>query len=349
MATNINLTGGSPWGFRLVGGKDFRTNLAVSKVTPGGKAELAGITPGMILLSINDEPTKEMTHMQAQNKVKSAANLLKLSVESSKDSNISSTTTSTYTKQSSSPAPVKQTSSVTFTPYQPSKAPASHPPSDFLPPPPPSVTHGHVVDDTLPPPPSILHSDMRQENSGDSDPVCEGCRKIIVGPYVSHQGKNWHPDEFVCSASNCRKPLQNEGFIEEKGKRYCKSCYEKHFAHECGKCHQKITGEVMHALNQTWHMKCFVCFECRETFKDGVFQMKGDKPYCIKDYNIMFSEKCKGCDLPVVAGEEYVEAMGSQWHNTCFNCTICHCDLGNKFYSANGRPVCNNHRNAHIA
>lgn len=29
----VSLTGGSPWGFRLVGGCDFRANLAISKVS----------------------------------------------------------------------------------------------------------------------------------------------------------------------------------------------------------------------------------------------------------------------------------------------------------------------------
>ena len=32
MTQTFNLTGGSPWGFRLVGGTDFRAQLTISKV-----------------------------------------------------------------------------------------------------------------------------------------------------------------------------------------------------------------------------------------------------------------------------------------------------------------------------
>ena len=37
----------------------------------------------------------------------------------------------------------------------------------------------------------------------------------------------------------------------------------------------------MHALNQTWHVTCFVCTACGDSFRDGTFQMENDKPYCI--------------------------------------------------------------------
>ena len=33
MARNVTLNGGSPWGFRLVGGRDFHATLAISKVS----------------------------------------------------------------------------------------------------------------------------------------------------------------------------------------------------------------------------------------------------------------------------------------------------------------------------
>ena len=46
----------------------------------------------------------------------------------------------------------------------------------------------------------------------------------------------------MCSAPNCGKSLQNCGFVEEKGQRYCSDCYEKYHAHLCGRCHKKIVG-----------------------------------------------------------------------------------------------------------
>nr|XP_039252060.1 PDZ and LIM domain protein 7-like [Styela clava] len=351
---SYSLEGGSPWGFRLTGGKDFRTELVISKITPGGKADRAGIKCGMALSEINNQPTANMTHMEAQGQVKNAGHTLVLIVKN-KDNSVSYATSGVENLNiSSPPKPSVQTSATYVKPvqtsvpqpnrYQPSK-PAPTP--DFLPPPP--------ADEPLPPPPQSMLGPgpqmKQQSNKGDeSDPICEGCRKIILGPYLSHQGKNWHIDEFVCAASNCRKPLQNIGFIDEGGERYCKDCYEKHFAHTCGKCHKKVVGEVMHALGQTWHMTCFVCKACGQTFKDGVFQMQGDQPYCITDYNRLFSQVCKGCNFTIEAGDSYLEALSAQWHDTCFECAVCHCDLKTVgFFAAGGKPVCSNHRNARVA
>lgn len=335
--------------------------MAVSKVTPGGKADCAGVKPGMVLLEINNTPTKGLSHMEGQNLVKAAGSSLTLIVESENDS-ISNTTSAVSNMNISPPKPTTQTSTTYIKPsqtsttqsnrYQPSK-PATSP--DFLPPPPAAVTQSAVKDDPLPPPPQSMLGpgpQLKQQSTREDadDPICEGCKKIILGPYLSHQGKNWHIDEFVCAASNCRKPLQNIGFIEEKGERYCKDCYEKYFAHTCGLCYEKVVGEVMHALGQTWHMTCFVCTACRQTFKDGVFQMQEDKPYCITDYNRLFSQTCKGCDFPIEAGDNYLEALSAQWHATCFQCAVCHCDLKNVgFFAANNKPVCSNHRNARVA
>ena len=37
----------------------------------------------------------------------------------------------------------------------------------------------------------------------------------------------------------------------------------------------------MHALDQTWHVHCFVCTACNQPFRDGVFHLEHDKPYCV--------------------------------------------------------------------
>jgi len=191
---------------------------------------------------------------------------------------------------------------------------------------------------------------MPKKNSSGSieELFCEGCGKPILGAYLTtKEGQNWHPECFVCSSPSCKKPLQSIGFIEEKGKRYCSQCYEKYYANACAKCHQKIIGEVMHALNQTWCVNCFVCIACSKPFRDGVFHMEGDKPYCIECFNKLFSTTCKACGFRIEAGDGYVEAIESSWHETCFNCIVCQCDLKNcGFFAVKGRPVCSIHKNA---
>ncbi|XP_010577491.1 PREDICTED: PDZ and LIM domain protein 4 [Haliaeetus leucocephalus] len=80
MSHSVVLRGPSPWGFRLVGGKDFSAPLTISRINPGSKAAMANLCPGDIILAINGESTENMTHLEAQNKIKACMDQLLLSV-----------------------------------------------------------------------------------------------------------------------------------------------------------------------------------------------------------------------------------------------------------------------------
>ncbi|XP_071604242.1 PDZ and LIM domain protein 1 [Heliangelus exortis] len=77
---SIVLTGPGPWGFRLVGGRDFEQPLAISRVTPGSKAALANLCTGDQIIAIDGVNTENMTHLEAQNKIKGCADELTLTV-----------------------------------------------------------------------------------------------------------------------------------------------------------------------------------------------------------------------------------------------------------------------------
>uniref|UniRef100_A0A8C1WAK0 PDZ and LIM domain 7 n=1 Tax=Cyprinus carpio TaxID=7962 RepID=A0A8C1WAK0_CYPCA len=77
---SVTLNGPAPWGFRLQGGKDFNMPLTVSRLTPGGKAAQAGVGVGDWLVSISDANAEEMTHVEAQNKIRAASDSLALTL-----------------------------------------------------------------------------------------------------------------------------------------------------------------------------------------------------------------------------------------------------------------------------
>uniref|UniRef100_A0A671R978 LIM domain-binding protein 3-like n=1 Tax=Sinocyclocheilus anshuiensis TaxID=1608454 RepID=A0A671R978_9TELE len=81
---NVSLTGPSPWGFRLQGGKDFNMPLTVSRITPGSKAASSNLIQGDIIVAIDGVSTEGMTHLEAQNKIKSANFSLALTMQRSK-------------------------------------------------------------------------------------------------------------------------------------------------------------------------------------------------------------------------------------------------------------------------
>uniref|UniRef100_A0A3P9NF05 PDZ and LIM domain 7 n=1 Tax=Poecilia reticulata TaxID=8081 RepID=A0A3P9NF05_POERE len=77
---SVTLSGPAPWGFRLQGGKDFSMPLTVSRLTPGGKAAQAGVGVGDWVVSICDANAEEMTHVEAQNKIRAATDSLTLTL-----------------------------------------------------------------------------------------------------------------------------------------------------------------------------------------------------------------------------------------------------------------------------
>ncbi|XP_005749779.1 LIM domain-binding protein 3b isoform X3 [Pundamilia nyererei] len=80
----VTLNGPAPWGFRLQGGKDFNMPLAISRITPGSKAAGGSLTQGDIISAIDGVSTEGMTHLEAQNKIKSATIKLTLSMQKSR-------------------------------------------------------------------------------------------------------------------------------------------------------------------------------------------------------------------------------------------------------------------------
>ncbi|XP_039624388.1 LIM domain-binding protein 3a [Polypterus senegalus] len=80
----VSLSGPAPWGFRLQGGKDFNMPLTISRITPGSKAAQANLSQGDIIVAIDGTSTDGMTHLEAQNKIKSASYNLALSMQRSK-------------------------------------------------------------------------------------------------------------------------------------------------------------------------------------------------------------------------------------------------------------------------
>ncbi|XP_030195206.1 LIM domain-binding protein 3b isoform X4 [Gadus morhua] len=80
----VTLTGPAPWGFRLQGGKDFNMPLTISRITPSSKAAGGSLSQGDIISAIDGHSTEGMTHLEAQNKIKTASSKLALTMQKSR-------------------------------------------------------------------------------------------------------------------------------------------------------------------------------------------------------------------------------------------------------------------------
>ncbi|KAK9306908.1 hypothetical protein QLX08_002545 [Tetragonisca angustula] len=179
---------------------------------------------------------------------------------------------------------------------------------------------------------------------GSRLPLCAHCNSYVRGPFITALGQIWCPDHFVCVNTQCRRPLQDIGFVEEKGQLYCEYCFERFIAPSCNKCNNKIKGDCLNAIGKHFHPECFKCSYCGKLFGNSPFFLEEGLPYCEADWNELFTTKCFACGFPVEAGDRWVEALNNNYHSQCFNCTMCKKNLeGQSFYAKGGRPFCKNH------
>nr|XP_031835809.1 uncharacterized protein LOC116428371 [Nomia melanderi] len=179
---------------------------------------------------------------------------------------------------------------------------------------------------------------------GSRVPLCAHCNSYVRGPFITALGQIWCPEHFVCVNTQCRRPLQDIGFVEEKGQLYCEYCFERFIAPSCNKCNNKIKGDCLNAIGKHFHPECFKCTYCGKLFGNSPFFLEEGLPYCEADWNELFTTKCFACGFPVEAGDRWVEALNNNYHSQCFNCTMCKKNLeGQSFYAKGGRPFCKNH------
>lgn len=167
---------------------------------------------------------------------------------------------------------------------------------------------------------------------------------LFRGPFITALGRTWCPSNFVCNMECCKKSLQDVGFVEEKGKLYCENCYGTYLAPDCSKCHRKIIGNCLKALGTNFHPECFSCAYCGKILANLPFYLEDGLPYCEEDWNELFTTKCIACGFPIEAGDRWVEALNSNYHSQCFNCTLCKKNLeGLSFFVKSGKPFCKSH------
>ncbi|KAI5731997.1 hypothetical protein M8J77_019575 [Diaphorina citri] len=177
-------------------------------------------------------------------------------------------------------------------------------------------------------------------------PLCGQCYQQIRGPFITALGKIWCPDHFLCVRPQCKRPLQDIGFVEEDSGLYCEFCFEQYLAPVCHKCSHKIKGDCLNAIGKHYHPECFTCAYCGKLFGNNPFFLEEGLPYCENDWNDLFTTKCFACGFPIEAGDRWVEALNNNYHSLCFNCSVPSCKKnleGQSFFAKAGRPFCKAH------
>ncbi|XP_050818377.1 PDZ and LIM domain protein 7 isoform X6 [Gopherus flavomarginatus] len=336
----VMLDGPAPWGFRLQGGKDFNMPLSISRLTPGGKAAQAGVGVGDWVLSIDGENTSNMTHIEAQNKIRACGDHLSLSLsrvqcllgKPRKDSfpcsqppkyNFVPSTTLNKTARpfGASPAPNSLpglvTKPVTYT------APACTP------------QHNGQVSGLEP---SVVAALKVEPDHGSAAPGPASRPPWAVDPSFAER---YAPDKTSTVLSKHRQPamptpMQNRSSIVQAAQQPPEGTSKTPICYQCNKV---IRGRYLVALGHYYHPEEFTCCQCRKVLDEGGFFEEKSSVFCPKCYDMRYAPSCAKCKKKI--GGEIMHALKMTWHVQCFTCAACRTPIRNRaFYMEEGQPYC---------
>ncbi|MCI4389209.1 hypothetical protein PGIGA_G00095330 [Pangasianodon gigas] len=113
----------------------------------------------------------------------------------------------------------------------------------------------------------------------------------------------------------------------------------------CEGCHQPI-GErfLLRVHDSLWHERCVKCATCAEPLKSTCF-VRDSKIYCRRDYQQLFSVRCRACAEVISPAELVMRAGDAVFHLHCFCCSVCDCRLqkGDRCVLVGDKLLCTQH------
>ncbi|MEE6479758.1 hypothetical protein FKM82_012369 [Ascaphus truei] len=348
----VTLDGPAPWGFRLQGGKDFNMPLSISRLSPGGKSELAGVNVGDWVLQIDGESTTSMTHIEAQNKIRACSNKLGLG--------LSRFSHGLGNQPKGLLAPESQGLKYNFAPstalnktaqpFSAGTAPDNSRPGQITKP----VTY-------TPPPPSYTTSPTpraQQQNgqgrrtilpvSGQDTPDNPSSHVPLSGPAVRPPwavdptfAERYAPDKTTTvmtkhSQPATPTPAQNRSSILQAAQPPSTAGDKTPI---CSQCNKVIRGRYLLAFGRYYHPEEFTCTQCHKVLEEGGFFEEKGSILCPRCYDVGFAPNCAKCKKKITG--EIMHALKMTWHVQCFTCAFCKTPIRNRaFYMEEGQPYC---------
>ncbi|XDV50331.1 hypothetical protein PO909_019404 [Leuciscus waleckii] len=301
MPVRVVLQGPGPWGFRLVGGKDFEQPLTISRVTPGSKAAQADLCIGDMILAIDGESTEGMTHLEAQNKIKACLEEMVLSIDRSetkmwsplvneegKPNPYKMNLANTDTQEVKQIGSAHNRSAIPFNSGSPRVVtnlynnPAGLYSSENI------KSFNSAVDD--------VQTSVSNEASKNSDPCKPGQPKPAlpadseVYKMLQENQESNEPPRQSASFKVLQEILETGDVDKPSGFRSVKAPTPKIGASVgnpeklslCDKCGSGIVGMIVKVRDKFRHPECYVCTDCGINLKQKGHFFVEDKIYCEK-------------------------------------------------------------------
>ncbi|XP_060102431.1 PDZ and LIM domain protein 3 isoform X2 [Heteronotia binoei] len=293
MPQNVVLPGPAPWGFRLAGGIDFNQPLIISRITPGSKASQANLCPGDVIIAIDGFGTENMTHNDAQERIKAASHQLCLKIERAETKLWSPQVT-----EDGKPHPFKVNLEAEPQEFKPIGTAHNRKAQPFV-----AAANlddkRQVVSSSYNSPIGLyssgniqdaLHGQLRGliPNSSGHDPVPTSVPKSDVYRMLHDNQEGSSQPRQSGSFKILQDMVSEESDGRPTGTRSVRAPVTKPSAGAgsvpkiplCDKCGNGIVGPVVKARDKHRHPECFVCSDCNLNLKQkGYFFVEGQL-YC---------------------------------------------------------------------
>ena len=166
--------------------------------------------------------------------------------------------------------------------------------------------------------------DLNEENERRKSSVkkrkhrvrCHKCHEPCSGEVLKVQDRHFHVDCFYCKV--CSRRLHSGGFYVRGEEYYCTSDYQNMFGTKCFVCHQYVEGEVVTALNNTYHKNCFKCDNCDQTFSPGSTVTYNGHRYvcqdCLANRSMLVGYNPMSPDIPAASPNYFEPSPPSNNH-----------------------------------
>ncbi|KAJ8277061.1 hypothetical protein GJAV_G00071040 [Gymnothorax javanicus] len=149
-------------------------------------------------------------------------------------------------------------------------------------------------------------------------------------PQVQQPAPAPAPQAVSASAAPQKAPSRSKGQSEDELDRLTKKLIQdmenpptEEYHGSCSCCGENVVGEGTGctAMEQVFHVSCFVCVVCGIQLCGKPFYAVEKKPYCEPCY-IKTLETCSVCGEPIM--ERILRATERAYHPHCFTCVVCH-------------------------
>ncbi|XP_077465540.1 PDZ and LIM domain protein 7 isoform X2 [Stigmatopora argus] len=343
---SVTLSGPAPWGFRLQGGKDFSMPLTVSRLTTGGKAAQAGIGVGDWVVSIDDLNSEDLTHVEAQNKIRAASDSLSLTLNRAvkvdgeqKDSRAEANVQPKYSfAPSTSINKMARPFSAGGASEGPVIKPVAYSPKLTTP---RSQGRASVLQpkNGAEPTPSPAKAQTANKPDGTKTASAPSARP----PWVTDANfaDRFRPDKTSTVVTLHQQPLQptpmeNRSSILQAAQQAPEGSGRTPV---CGACNKIIRGRYLVALGRSWHPEEFTCSQCKVVLEEGGFFEERGSVFCTKCHDNRYAPNCAKCKKKITG--EIMHALKMTYHVQCFKCAACKTAIRNQaFYMEEGEPYC---------